>query len=45
MKLKITTRPIPHVANDSPPLQPWLCGLWRKVAEMSTVRSWHTKEY
>jgi len=25
---------LPHVANDSPPLQTLKCGLWRKVGEM-----------
>jgi len=30
---------LPHVANDSPPLQPWWS--WRKAAEMGTaVHSW-----
>jgi len=34
-----------HVAHDSPPLQPWLCGPWRKAAEMGTAHSWHPKGY
>jgi len=28
---------LPHIANDSPPLQPCLCGPWRKAAEMNTA--------
>jgi len=36
---------VPHVANDSPPLQPWLYGPWRKAAEMGTSHSWHPNGY
>jgi len=36
---------IPHVANDSPPLQPLKCGPWRKAAKMVTANSWHPKGY
>jgi len=33
------------VANDSPPLQPWLCRPWRNAAEMGTAHLWHPKGY
>jgi len=26
-------------------LQPWLCGPWRKAAEMGITYSWHPKGY
>jgi len=31
--------------TNLPPLQPWLCGPWRKSAEMGTAHSWHQKGY
>jgi len=36
---------VQEVWGDSPLLQPWLCGPWRKAAEMGTAHSWHPKGY
>jgi len=42
-KIFYPNRPnLPHVANDSPPLQPWSVGPGA-IAEIGTAHSWHQK--